>query len=80
METISELITAHAVYSTRDSLAIVALFSVTYRNSLEQRDIPTIDVGCAILFFCKYWGATALKYTVAMCLMKYYLDTLEYEV
>ena len=41
-------------------------------NKLEQSDIPTIDVGCAMLCICQFWCATALKYRVAMCLMKYY--------
>ena len=48
------------------------LIKVMYGNKLEQSDIPTIGVGCAMLRICEFWGATALKYRVAMCLMKYY--------
>ena len=79
METFGELITEPVVYSTRDGynsntghLAFEGLISVL--------DVPTIIVGCTMLYICEYWGATALKYTVAMCLMKYYLDTLEHGV
>ena len=43
-----------------------------YGNKLEQSNIPTIDVGYAMLSICEFWGATALKYRVAMYLMKYY--------
>ena len=31
-----------------------------------------LDVGCTVLCICQFWCATALKYRVAMCLMKYY--------
>ena len=33
-----------------------------------------------MLGLCNFWGAVALKYTVATCLIKYHLDTLEHVV
>ena len=79
MRALGELITAPVAFRTHDRiLAYMALRSVLYRNKLQQRDIPTLDVGCAMLYICEYWVATALKYAVAMCLMKYYLDTSEH--
>ena len=48
---IGVLLTAPVIHSTRNGynnntnyLTIVGSFSVAYRNNLEQRDIPTIDV------------------------------------
>ena len=68
-----DVITANSLFKTSaGATGFKVLIKVVYRNELEQSDIPTIGVGCAILRICIFWGATTLKYRVAMCLMKYY--------
>ena len=68
-----EAITANSIFKTSAGVTgFKVLMKVMYGNKLEQSDIPTIGVGCAMLRICEFWGATALKYRVAMCLMKYY--------
>ena len=78
LRTLGELITAPVAFSTPEGpLVFTALCSVLYGNKLQQRDIPTLGVGCAMLSVCECWNAPGLKYAVAMCLIKYYLDTME---
>ena len=78
LRTLGELITAPVAFSTPDGpLVFTGLCSVLYGNKLQQRDITTLGVGCAMLSVCECWNAPGLKYAVAMCLIKYYLDTME---
>ena len=68
-----EVITSNSIFKTREgATGHKVLIKVMYGNKLEQSDIPTIGVGCAMLRICEFWGATALKYRVAMWLMNYY--------
>ena len=79
MRTFCVIFASYVVFRTHDGqLVFRGLVSVMYGNKLEQRDILTLDVGCAMLCICKFWGAIALKHIVAMCLMKYYPFTLEH--
>ena len=77
LRTLGEIITAPVAFSTPDGLLVfTGLCTVVYGNTLQQSDIPTLRVGCAMLSVCEYWNAPGLKYAVAMCLIKYYLDTI----
>ena len=60
----------HGYNNNTGHLAMVGLFRVVQEHNLEQRDIPTIDVGRAMLLICEFWDTAALKYTVVVCLMK----------
>ena len=54
LRTLGELITAPVAFRTYDGpLAFMALRSVLYGNKLQQRDIPTLGVGCAMLSVCE---------------------------